>query len=289
MLNANSSFTMSEARIQVLSDLHLETPRSYDIYTITPKAPYLALVGDIGNVGDAGHREDMLAFLAQQLRAFKAVFFVPGNHESFEATWPEVLSVLRSFEEDTAMRRKEDAALGAFVLMDRGSFRIPAGDCKDTLVLGCSLFSRVPDERAAAVEMGLNDFYRTRGWDVAMHNTAHTRDLTWLNNQVTRADDDDSVGDVLILTHWSPSLDPRANDPRHAGSSITSGFSTDLSGEMCMRAEKVAVWASGHTHFNFDFSMDRGEEMRPLRLLANQRGYYFSQAPGFDPEKVIEI
>ena len=280
---------MPGARIQVLSDLHLETPRSYDIFTITPKAPHLALVGDIGNVGDPGHRDDMLAFLTQQLWSFKAVFFVPGNHEAYDATWPEALSVLRLFEEDIAARRKDDTTLGVFVLMDRGSFRIPKGDGKDTLVLGCSLFSRVPDERAATVETGMNDFYRTKGWDIASHNTAHTRDLAWLNDQVTRAEDDDSVGDVAVLTHWSPALDPRANDPRHAGSSITSGFSTDLSGEVCMTAEKVEVWVSGHTHFNFDFWMERGERKRPVRLLANQRGYYFSQAAGFDPEKVIEV
>lgn len=280
---------MSEARIQVLSDLHLETPRGYDIFTITPKAPYLALVGDIGNVGDPGHREDMLAFLTQQLRSFEAVFFVPGNHEAFEATWPEALSVLRSFESDIAARRKDDATLGVFVLMDRGNFRIPTSDGKDTLVLGCSLFSHVPDEKAAAVEMGMNDFYRTAEWDVAAHNAAHTQDLAWLNGQVSRAEGDDSVGDVAVLTHWSPTLDARATDPRHTGSSITSGFATDLSGEVCMTAEKVAVWASGHTHFNFDFRIERGEGRRPVRLLANQRGYYFSQAAGFDPEKVIEV
>lgn len=280
---------MSGARIQVLSDLHLETPRSYDILTITPKAPYLALVGDIGNVGDTGHREDMLAFLTQQLRSFKAVFFILGNHEAYEATWPAALSVLRSFESDIAALRKEDATLGAFILMDRGSFRIPTGDGKDALILGCSLFSYVPDEKAAAVEMSMNDFYRTQEWDVASHNTAHTRDLAWLNDQVTRAESDDSVSSVVILTHWSPTLDPRANDPRHAGSSISSGFSTDLSGEVCMVAEKVAVWASGHTHFNFDFPMDRGDGRRTMRMLANQRGYYFSQAAGFDPEKVIEL
>lgn len=280
---------MPKACIQVLSDLHLETPRSYDIFTITPKAPYLALVGDIGNIGDPEHREDMLAFLTQQLRSFKAVFFIPGNHEAYHATWPEALSVLRSFESSTATRGEEDATLGAFVLMDRGSFRVPAGDGNDALILGCSLFSYVPDEKAAAVEMGMNDFYRTGEWDVASHNTAHTRDLAWLNDKVTRAEGDDSVSSVVILTHWSPTLDPRANDPRHAGSSITSGFSTDLSGEVCMMAKKVAVWASGHTHFNFDFRMERVEGRRTMRMLANQRGYYFSQAAGFDPEKVIEL
>ncbi|QPG94137.1 hypothetical protein C2857_004943 [Epichloe festucae Fl1] len=38
--------------IQIFSDLHLESPKAYDLYNIPPKAPYLALalLGDIGNV-----------------------------------------------------------------------------------------------------------------------------------------------------------------------------------------------------------------------------------------------
>lgn len=45
--------------IQVLSDLHLEAPKSYNIFGITPTAPYLALLGDIGCVRD----EEYLLFL----------------------------------------------------------------------------------------------------------------------------------------------------------------------------------------------------------------------------------
>lgn len=47
--------------IQILSDLHLEAPKAYDVFDIISKAPYLALLNDIGNV--ASHRDDCLAFL----------------------------------------------------------------------------------------------------------------------------------------------------------------------------------------------------------------------------------
>lgn len=42
------------ASFQILSDLHLEAPKAYDLFDIVPKAPYLALLGDIGNVKDDG-------------------------------------------------------------------------------------------------------------------------------------------------------------------------------------------------------------------------------------------
>ena len=48
---------------QILSDLHLETPRAYDVYTFPSVAPYLALLGDIGTFQQKG----LLKFLDQQL------------------------------------------------------------------------------------------------------------------------------------------------------------------------------------------------------------------------------
>ncbi|KAL6241807.1 hypothetical protein RBB50_011340 [Rhinocladiella similis] len=93
----------------------------------------------------------------------------------------------------------------------------------------------------------------------------------------------------MILSHWSPSLNVRATDPRHAGSPIASAFSTDLSDEAYYKSDKVKVWAFGHTHYNCYFTVQREGGIGPLRLLANQRGYYFAQAKGFNGEMVIEI
>ena len=84
--------------IQILSDLHLEAPKAYDIFEIVPKAPYLALLGDIGNI--IPHKDECISFLKRQLRQFRAVLFVPGNHEAYHSTWPETLNTLRTFEQD---------------------------------------------------------------------------------------------------------------------------------------------------------------------------------------------
>ena len=81
---------------------------------------------------------------------------------------------------------------------------------------------------------------------------------------------------IMIFTHWNPSRDARAVDPRHATSSITSAVSTDLSMEKCFQSEKVKLWAFGHTHYNCDFTIERKEGAGSIRLLTNQRGYYFA-------------
>ena len=264
--------------VQILADLHLEAPKAYDVFKIVPVAPYLALLGDMGNV--ASHKDDYLSFLTLQLKNFRVVLLVPGNHEAYDSNWPETLDILRAFEQDV----RKNSSLGEFVLLDCAAFRLPG---TNVVILGCSLFSSIPPRNEMAVSFGLNDFFQTSDWDVGMHNEAHKRDLAWLNAQV--ADLEQSDVKVMIFSHWSPSLDARTIEPKHAGSPITSAFSTDMSEEACFKSDKVKLWAFGHTHYNCDFTVERGTGAGPLRLLANQRGYYFAQAEGFDGKKTVEV
>ncbi|PHH58400.1 hypothetical protein CDD81_6297 [Ophiocordyceps australis] len=137
------------------------------------------------------------------------------------------------------------------------------------------------------VSIGLNDFYQIDGWDIKAHNEAHARDLAWLNSQVAELEQTDNK--IVILTHWSPTRHVNAVEPKHAISPIISGFSTDLSEEDCFKSPSVKLWAFGHTHYNCDFEVDRGQGAATLRLLANQRGYYFAQSDGFNEEKTVEL
>ncbi|KAM3424414.1 hypothetical protein BST61_g6419 [Cercospora zeina] len=275
-------------RLQILSDLHIEFPRAYDVYEITPNAPHLALLGDVGNVS---HKDDFLSFITSQLRQFQTVLFVPGNHEAYGSDWLSALQVLKDFEREVQEQREEDNGkdqpLGEFVLLDRGIYKLPSSSAEEQVViLGCSLFSHIPPDRAMAVEMGLADFFQTKSWDTRAHNEAHARDLEWLNREVRQLEG--TKAQVIVLTHWSPTTDSRAIDPRHTNSAITAGFSTELSGQPCMTSENVVLWAFGHTHYNCDFSFQR-EKGVSLRLITNQRGYYFAQADGFDLDKAVEL
>lgn len=268
------------ATIHILSDLHLEISTSYDLFKIKPEASILALLGDIGTV--ERQKTECLAFLTTQLKEFAAVLFVPGNHEAYHSSWSVTLAILREFEEQV----RKEPSLGNFVLLDRTSYQIPN---TDVVILGCSLFSLVPPERKMVVYQGLNDFYLTKGWDVDGHNEAHQRDLAWLNEAVAELEQRVDVDKIVILSHWSPSKDTRAIEPRHVGSSIASAFSTDLSREPCYRSDKVKACAFGHTHYNCDFLAETQLRRMPLRLVTNQRGYYFAQANGFEGGKTIEV
>lgn len=78
--------------VQLMSDLHLEfhfkqhdgeTVPGYEAFDITPVAPTLALLGDIGVTVDDG----LFSFLEKQLRGFERVLFVMGNHEGYNSSY----------------------------------------------------------------------------------------------------------------------------------------------------------------------------------------------------------
>lgn len=271
---ALKTMTMSSA-IQILSDLHLEAPKSYDVFEVTPTAPCLALIGDIGCVKDDGY----LPFIERQLAQFRVVFLLLGNHEPYHSSWVDVKQKLRQFEQETRGKHT-DGSFGSFIFLDQTRYDLS----NDITILGCTLFSNILPSQSESVSFGLNDFYHIEDWTVEHHNEAHIADLGWLNAQVKSLMELESHRKIIILTHHNPTTSPKALDPEHAQSKISSGFSSDLSGEVCWTSQNVKVWAFGHTHFNCDFLDPVGGK----RIMTNQRGYYFSQSAGFDEKKVIE-
>ncbi|EEQ30038.1 hypothetical protein McanMca71_000369 [Microsporum canis] len=252
---------------QIISDLHLETHPAYD-FEIERTAPYLALLGDIGHLEHA----QFFPYVEELLSRFEAVFLLFGNHEP------------QSFTMDAARRRVQ-----AF----QDSLDAPASlvflsqtrhDVSDTLtVLGCTLYSHILPEQDQAVAARMSDFRTITGWTTQTHNRAHRADLAWLNAQVRQIEQREPRRRIAIFTHHAPSLDPRAVDPRYAGSAVTSGFATDLRDQPCWTSPAVTAWAFGHTHYNCDF------ELGGVRVIANQKGYYLSPRDTFCPGRVYSL
>jgi hypothetical protein len=185
-------------------------------------APYLALIGDIGCVKDP----DYLSFLERELSKFKIVFLVSGNHEPFHSSWATTKRRLKQFENDIAAKNSE-GNLGFFVLMDQTRYDISP----NLTVLGCTLFSDISPSQKESVSLDFSDFHRIENWTVDDHNQAFLADFAWLNAQVRSIADTEPERKIIILTHHSPTRSPETINPAHSQSRITSGFSTDLSGE----------------------------------------------------------
>ncbi|KAB8213095.1 hypothetical protein BDV33DRAFT_197103 [Aspergillus novoparasiticus] len=243
---------MANLQLQILSDLHLESPAAYDMFNIDPKAPFLALLGDVGYVKDEG----FFLFLRKQLAKFRVVFLVLGNHEAYHSSWAETKSNMQRFKDTIDASSGRGEALGKFILLDRTRYDISP----TVTILGCTLFSQVAPEQKESVSFGLNDFY-------------HVRDCFEPGRK------------VIVLTHFCPSTHQNVIDPKHTNSKLSSGFMTDLSSEPCWQQKIVALWGFGHTHLNCDFR----DPATGKRVISNQRGYYFSQSVGFDSGKVVGV
>lgn len=277
-LDASPTSTMAPVRFQLVSDLHLESPKAYDIYNIPTTAPNLILAGDLGCTNDPG----LFDFLEAQLAKFHKIFFLFGNHEPYGIDWAKAKSAIADFSTCRNNLRATDPSLGEFIVLDQTRHDLS----ESVTILGCTLYSRVGP---TAVEMDLvniyvPDFREIRDWTVDLHNAAFAADLAWLNAQVAAIEREEPGRRVIIVSHHSPTRDARAVQPSFATSPITSAFSTDLTAEVCWTSRSVRMWAFGHTHYNCDFEGREG-----LQVVTNQRGYYSEQASGFVNERVFEV
>ena len=266
---------MGEVQFQVMSDLHLETPEwrpTYSQFEIQPQCRYLALLGDIGKVSDPR----LFDFLKAQLRKFKIVFYLLGNHELYGMTFHQAQSEVKAFETD--IQNSQHLGFGRFVFLNRTRFKL-----SDITVLGCTLFSNItqPD----TVSLFVSDFSNIQEWTVDSHNAAHRADLGWLNSEVERIEQHNPNRPIVIFTHYSPTTHSDANDPRHIEdpSVVRSAFSTDMSNQICWTSLQVKLWAFGHTHFDCDLTLSG------KRVLANQRGSARKEQLTFDRTKVARV
>ncbi|OAQ58616.1 Ser/Thr protein phosphatase [Pochonia chlamydosporia 170] len=277
----------SEFSIQVMSDLHLETPRflpMYESFRIEPKSPYLALLGDIGLV----HDQRLFSFIESQLHQFRVVLYVFGNHEPYErdetpqqATYQDAIEQMEHFQ--TLVNNGSDQRKGKFVFLNRSRY-----DVDDSItILGCTLFSHISENQQSTASLFVSDFSNIPSWTVQQHNAAHEQDLAWLNTQVTEISQQEPHRRIVILTHYCPTLVAEAHDPEHLEDSrnVMSAFATDLCDQPCWKSSAVRVWVFGHTHHNCDYV----EAGTGKRVVSNQRGYGREDIFDFDSDKVVVL
>ncbi|OSS49646.1 hypothetical protein B5807_05907 [Epicoccum nigrum] len=215
-------------KVQILSDLHLESPAAYDVFDITSIAEYLALLVDIGYTKDAGFIE----FLRKQLPKYRTVFFVLGNHKPYHSSYAASKQNLLTLQAETKQQ-----ASGKFILLKQTRY-----DLSPTVsILGCTLFLNITAAQKDFVSFGLNDFYHIENWTVEEHVQKHESELRWLKAEVQRLTKEEPDHKIIIMSHYSPTVDIRSINPKHSNSNISSGFMTDLSDETCLSSAHIAV------------------------------------------------
>jgi len=302
-----SSAPAPRFRLQIASDIHAEfyrggegaadppaaaLARSDEV--LLPSARHLALLGDIGLIGSRELRD----FVYAAAERFDRVFLLSGNHE-FYSPDGNADEGAPTFSQ----RRRELAELcaaspgGRVVLLDRTSLLVDG-----VRVLGCTLWTDVPDSAAAPLTAAMRDYHVIRPDDapprsaelrgfslerarvaalLAQLRAEHARDAAWLEEELRGAAQRGE--DAVVLTHHAPFLDG-TSDPIFGRSPLSHGFATDMS-RLFAPNTTLRAWAFGHTHYSVDF-VPSGFT---TRLVANQRGYRGHVSAGFRPDFVLEL
>jgi len=248
-------------RLQLLSDLHLET-ESYQP-TPAPGADLLVLAGDI----DTSWRSFEL------FRDWPVPgLFVPGNHEFDRRDVDDAREALRAHVMALGLRMLDDEAV---VLADREGRRVRfVGSTR-----WCDFNAFGPAGRERAMRAGgyfQNVMQSTRfgepfGVDAVRQLGLEQR--AWLADELRRNGDWDAT---VVITHFAPSL--KSADPRYGRQPGTASFCNDDEDLLPL----AQLWLHGHLHCRHDY------RLHGCRVVSNARGHQRKgEADGFDGQRLI--
>ena len=256
-------------RLQLLSDLHLETEDFAP--APLPGAELLVLAGDIDATWAAYSR-----FAGWPV----PVFVVPGNHEFDGREITRALPALR--------RRCEQLGLR---LLHRETAIVTAAGGRRVRLVGTprwsdfDLFGAAQRERsmraAAYFQRVMNATQRGAVFDAEAVRAEGLLCRAWLEAEL--AQPAQGRWDCTVaVTHFAPSL--RSADPRYGRQPGTASF-CNADDDLIVRAD---LWLHGHLHCRHDYRVDRPGRA-PVRVVCNARGLASKgEAQSHDPLCVIE-
>lgn len=255
-------------RLQILSDLHLETeafePQPAD------DAEVLVLAGDIDSTW-AG---------LERFRGWPVpVVFVAGNHEFDQREMTSAWPALRDRCQD----------LG-FVFLERESVLLTGADGRRIRFVGTTrwcdfdLFGAAQHERvfkAAAYFMNVQrSTLHGLPFDAAAVRSEALACRQWLARALREPQAPAAA--TVAITHFAPSV--RSADPRYGAQPGTASFCNaddDL-------LPSAALWIHGHVHCRHDYQV--AHERGRTRVVCNARGHgRRGEAQGYDALLTVEV
>ena len=238
-------------RLQLLSDLHLET----EVFepTPAPEAELLVLAGDIDSTWAGLHK----------FRDWPVpVIFVAGNHEFDSRDITQAWPALRDRCTQLGMRLLECESL---VGPDRAGQRI-----RFVATVRWSDFDLFgPAQRERAMRAGgyfakvMRSTRHGAPFDAAAVREASLVCRDWLGREL--AQPVAGWDKTIVVTHFAPSL--RSADPRYGAQPGTASF-CNADDDLLPRAD---LWIHGHLHCQLDYTVPHA--YGATRVVCNARGH----------------
>jgi len=255
-------------KIQLLSDLHIETQRlgSNNLWQIPEvDADLIVLAGDIHN-GPAAVKWAC----DESSRLNLPTIFVAGNHEHYGFDIDENIKSMRNIAKSSNVRFLECDEW----IYDKVRF------LGATLWTDYSLNSLLQSNAMSIVEKILNDHKYIKKQD-GRFTTQHALDIhrntiKWLIQRL----EDNFCGKTVVITHHAPSY--LSQHPVFSLNAMSTAFMSNLN--WMIEKYKIELWIHGHTHANVNY------EINNTQIVSNQKGYPLESIPGgFDPQLVLSI
>lgn len=256
-------------RIQLLSDLHLETEPFEP--EPAPGAEMLLLAGDIDSTW-----EGLAKFRGWPV----PVLFIAGNHEfdgrELKIAWPALKDRcdtlgLQLLERGSVVRRDSCGRHIRFVATVRWSDFNAFGEARrDKAMRAAGYFMRL-----------MNATHDGHRFDAQAVRAEALSCRAWLAGALALQAPEQCDATVAI-THFAPSL--RSADPRYGQQAGTASFCNDDEDLLPM----AQVWIHGHLHCRHDYRVAhaRGE----TRVVCNARGHTKKgEADGYDGLYVLDV
>jgi len=255
-------------RLQLLSDLHLET-EPYDPAP-APGAELLVLAGDI----DSGWHG------LERFRGWpQPVVFVAGNHE-FDG---------RDLSQATPALRARCAAL-AITMLERESLIVSDDEGARIRIVGTTrwsdfdLFGALGRAKAMRAGAYFTDLMQAtqdgRPFDADAVRAEALACRAWLEGELKRPRD--GWDRTVVVTHFAPSV--KSADPRYGARSGTASF-CNADDDLLPFAD---LWLHGHVHCVHDYGVERAGG--PTRVVCNARGHERrGEAEAHQPLLVLEV
>jgi hypothetical protein len=258
-------------KLQVLSDLHLETedfsPQA------APDADLLVLAGDVDSTW-----EGLSLFANWPV----PVIYVPGNHEFDGRDVDEALAGLRDharqlgitlLERDVCIIKAPDGRHIRFVGTTRWcDFDLFGADHRDKSMRAAAYFVKVMKATRRNAPFAP---------DVVRDESLTCR--RWLTKTLAQVPSPEQHWDsTVVITHYGPSI--RSADPRYGKQPGTASF-CNADDDLLPSAQ---LWIHGHLHCRHDYVVEHAQGQ--TRVVSNARGHsHKHESDGYDGLRCIRI
>ena len=234
-------------KIQYCSDLHLEFWENRNFLEANPIVPtgeILILAGDIMLFSETYRHKDFFDFLSKN---FKAVYWIPGNHEYYHSNMNGRVGSFREQIRDNV-----------FLLNDTVEI------IDDVRFVFSSLWSFIGKEAEHEIWHSLNDFRLIKvgkqKLTPAIYNKLHLESKEFLTNALRAKFD----GNTVVITHHVPTM--MNYPPQYLGDALNMAFASEL--RPLIEETQPDYWIYGHHHVHIP-----AYKIGKTTMLTNQLGY----------------